>query len=240
MAIAQTTTVTGKVTDNKNLALPGVTVLVKGTTQSTNTNAEGQYSIAVPAGASLIFSYIGFTSQTVAVGGQSVLNLALAPDTKALDEVVVTALNVSRERKTLGYSVTEIQGSSLTQAREPNLTNTLVGRVAGLNVNSTSGGAGASTNIIIRGASSLNQTNQPLYVINGVPVESQPSNNNPGGQYDNGPDPGRRHFQYQPRRYCHHLGAEGRGGLGPVRLPGQGRRYPHHHQKRQGQRRRGF
>ena len=190
LAIAQTTTVTGKVTDNKNVALPGVTVLVKGTTQGTNTNAEGQYSIAVPAGASLTFSYIGFTSQTVAVGGQPVVNLALAPDAQTLDEVVVTALNVSRERKTLGYSVTEIQGNSLTQAREPNLTNTLVGRVAGLNVNSTSGGAGASTNIIIRGASSLNQTNQPLYVINGVPVESQPSNNNPGGQYDNGPDLG--------------------------------------------------
>ena len=190
LAIAQTTTVAGKVTDDKGVALPGVTVLVKGTTQGTNTNAEGQYSLAVPAGASLTFSFIGFTAQTVAVGGQPVLNVTLAPDTQALDEVVVTALNVTRERKTLGYSVTEIQGNTLTQAREPNLTNTLVGRVAGLNVNSTSGGPGASTNIIIRGASSLNQTNQPLYVINGVPVESQPSNNNPGGQYDNGPDLG--------------------------------------------------
>ncbi len=190
LAIAQTTTVTGKVTDNKNGALPGVTVLVKGTTQGTNTNAEGQYSIAVPAGASLIFSYIGFTAQTVAVGGQAVLNVALAPDTKALDEVVVTALNVTRERKTLGYSVTEIQGNTLTQARDPNLANTLVGKVAGLNVNSTAGGPGSSSNVIIRGASSLNQTNQPLYVINGVPVESQPSANNSGGQYDNGPDLG--------------------------------------------------
>ena len=190
LAIAQTTTVSGKITDNKGVGLPGVTVLVKGTTQGTNTDAEGRYSIAAPAGAALTFSFIGYASQTVAVNGQSVLNVALAPDTQALDEVVVTALNVSRERKTLGYSVTEIQGNTLTQAREPNLTNTLVGRVAGLNVNSTSGGPGASTNIIIRGASSLNQTNQPLYVINGVPVESQPSSNNSGGQYDNGPDLG--------------------------------------------------
>ena len=198
LAIAQTTTVTGKVTDNKNVGLPGVTVLVKGTTQGTNTDAEGKYSLAVPAGAALTFSSIGFLSQTVAVDGQPMLNLALAPDAQALDEVVVTALNVSRERKTLGYSVTEVQGSSLTQARDPNLTNTLVGRVAGVSINSTAGGPGSSTNVIIRGVSSLNQTNQPLYVINGVPVESQPSvgtsangqTGNGGGQYDNAPDLG--------------------------------------------------
>jgi TonB-linked SusC/RagA family outer membrane protein len=194
LARAQTTTVTGKVTDAKSTPLPGVTVLVQGSSQGTSTNAEGGYSLVVPDGGSLVYSFIGFTPQTIRVAGQSTINVTLAESTQALDEVVVTALNVSRERKTLGYSVTEIAGPSLTVARETNVANSLVGRVAGLNVNSTSGGPGSSSNVIIRGPSSINQTNQPLYVINGVPVESQPSGGagatigNSGGAYDNAPD----------------------------------------------------
>ncbi|AMJ65140.1 SusC/RagA family TonB-linked outer membrane protein [Hymenobacter sp. PAMC 26628] len=191
---AQTTTVTGKVTDAKGTSLPGVTVVVRGTRQGATTNAEGTYSIAAADTAALVFSSVGYNAQTVRVRSQSTINVSLTENTQALDEVVVTALNVSRERKTLGYSVTEIQGTSLTQARETNVANSLVGKVAGLNVNSTAGGPGSSSNVIIRGASSINQTNQPLYVINGIPVESQPSGGagasigNSGGQYDNAPD----------------------------------------------------
>ncbi|WP_375418907.1 SusC/RagA family TonB-linked outer membrane protein [uncultured Hymenobacter sp.] len=186
------TTVTGKVTDAKGGALPGVTVLVRGTNQGISTNAEGTYSltVAAPDTSALVFSSVGFDARTVRLGGQSVVNVTLNESTQALNEVVVTALGIARERKALGFSVTEVQGESLTQAREVNVANSLVGKVAGLNVNSTSGGPGASSNVIIRGASSINQTNQPLYVINGVPVESQPSLNNSGGQYDNGPDLG--------------------------------------------------
>ncbi|MBF9224232.1 SusC/RagA family TonB-linked outer membrane protein [Hymenobacter ruricola] len=190
LAQAQTRTVSGKVTDAKGGALPGVTVLVQGTNQGISTNAEGTYSIAVPEAATLVFSSVGFEARTVPVGSQAVIDVTLSESAQALNEVVVTALNISRERKTLGYSVTEIQGTSLTQARENNVTNSLVGKVAGLNVNSTAGGPGSSSNVIIRGVSSLNQTNQPLYVINGVPVESQPSVANTGGQYDNSPDLG--------------------------------------------------
>ena len=187
---AQTKTVTGKVTDAKGGTLPGVTIIVRGTRQGASTNAEGTYSIAAADTATLVFSSVGYSSQTVKVGGQTVVNVTLSDNAQALDEVVVTALNVARERKTLGYSVTEIKGPSLTQARETNVANSLVGKVAGLNVNSTAGGPGASSNVIIRGVSSLNQTNQPLYVINGIPVESQPSVANTGGQYDNSPDLG--------------------------------------------------
>lgn len=186
---AQTTKVTGKVTDAKG-ALPGVTIIVRGTRQGTTTNTEGTYSIVAADTAALVFSSVGYNAQTVRVRSQAVINVTLSESTQALNEVVVTALGVARERKALGYSVTEIAGPSLTQARETNVANSLVGKVAGLNVNSTAGGPGASSNVIIRGASSISQTNQPLYVINGVPVESQPSNNNGGGQYDNGPDLG--------------------------------------------------
>ncbi|AWM31408.1 SusC/RagA family TonB-linked outer membrane protein [Hymenobacter nivis] len=191
---AQTTTVKGKVTDAKGSTLPGVTVMVRGTRNGATTNAEGTYSIAVADTAALVFSSVGYNAQTVRVRSQSVINVSLSENTQALNEVVVTALNVSRERKTLGYSVTEIKGNSLTEARETNVANSLVGKVAGLNVNSTAGGPGSSSNVIIRGASSINQTNQPLYVINGIPVESQPSGGagasigNSGGQYDNAPD----------------------------------------------------
>ncbi|UOG77508.1 SusC/RagA family TonB-linked outer membrane protein (plasmid) [Hymenobacter tibetensis] len=194
LAQAQTKTVSGKVTDSKGGALPGVTVIVQGTQQGLSTGADGSYSIGVPDNATLVFSSIGYDSKTVAVGSQAVVDVSLVESAQTLNEVVVTALNVSRDRRTLGYSVTEIKGTSLTEARETNVANSLVGKVAGLNVNSTSGGPGASSNVIIRGASSLNQTNQPLYVINGVPVESQPSGGagatigNSGGQYDNAPD----------------------------------------------------
>lgn len=190
------TTVTGKVTDAKGGSLPGVTILVRGTRQGISTNADGNYSLSVaaPDTAALVFSSVGFDSRTVRVGGQSVINVTLSESTQALNEVVVTALGIARERKALGYSVTEVRGESLTQAREVNVANSLVGKVAGLNVNSTAGGPGSSSSVIIRGASSINQTNQPLYVINGVPVESQPSGGagasigNSGGQYDNAPD----------------------------------------------------
>ncbi|GGF13145.1 SusC/RagA family TonB-linked outer membrane protein [Hymenobacter cavernae] len=187
---AQTTTVSGKVTDAKGTSLPGVTVIVRGTKQGLSTDAEGRYSVAAADTATLVFSSIGYTPQTIRIGGRSAINVTLSENTQALDEVVVTALNVARERKTLGYSVTEVKGETLTQARETNVANSLVGKVAGLNVNSTSGGPGSSSNVIIRGVSSLNQTNQPLYVINGVPVESQPSVANTGSQYDNSPDLG--------------------------------------------------
>ena len=181
--------ITGAVKDATGQPLSGVSVLVKGTGRGVKTDKNGRFSIEANAGEQLVFTYVGFLPKEVTIGSELQLTIMLEEDYKQIDEVVVTALGVKRERKSLGYSVTELKGESLTQARDVNVLNSLVGKVAGLNVNSIAGGPGASSNVIIRGISSLTQTNQPLYVINGIPVENQP-NGPAGGQYDNAPDLG--------------------------------------------------
>ena len=181
--------ITGTVRDATGQPLSGVSVLVKGTGRGTKTDKTGRFSLEANAGETLAVSFIGFLAKEITVADERQLAIVLEEDYKQIDEVVVTALGIKRERKSLGYSVTELKGESLTQARDVNVLNSLVGKVAGLNVNSIAGGPGASSNVIIRGISSLTQTNQPLYVINGIPVENQP-NGPAGGQYDNAPDLG--------------------------------------------------
>ena len=175
-ARAQDRTISGRVTDrSNNQGLPGVTVLVKGTTVGTSTNSDGGFSLAVPGTATtLVFSFIGYASQEQAVGISSTIDLALAVDSKQLNEVVVTALGVERTRNSLAYSATQIEGSDLTVARNPNAVNSLSGKVAGLTIqqNNTLGG---STNVIIRGTKSVGGNNQALFVVDGVPI----SNNTP-------------------------------------------------------------
>ncbi len=189
--------VTGVVKDTLGGALSGATVRVKGTAIGTTTDVNGRFTLNVPDNATLVISYFGFHTREIILGTQTNIDIVLTEDTKQLSEVVVTALGIKKERRALGYSVTQLGGESLTKARENNVANSLVGKVAGLDVSSTSGGAGAATSVIIRGVSSLNQTSQPLYVINGVPMENKPvgiNNLNPsgnsGGQYDNAPDLG--------------------------------------------------
>jgi TonB-linked SusC/RagA family outer membrane protein len=179
----------GNVTDAAGQPLSGVSVLVKGTKRGSTTDKSGRFTIQANTGEVLVLSYVGFLPKVITVGTASTLTITMEADTKQFDEVVVTALNIKKERKSLGYSVTELKGESLTQARDVNVLNSLVGKVAGLNINSIAGGPGASSNVIIRGVSSLTQTNQPLYVINGVPIENQP-NGPVGNQYDNAPDLG--------------------------------------------------
>ena len=179
----------GKVTDSQGEPLRGVSVSVKGTNRGTTTGYDGTFSLDVNRGETLVFSYVGFQSKEYVVRNSQQIAVTLAPDSGEISEVVVTALGIRRERRALGYSVTEVKGDELTQAREINLANSLVGRVPGLNVSSVAGGPGASTNVIIRGISSLSSSNQPLYVINGVPMESAP-NGQPGTQWDNGVDRG--------------------------------------------------
>ena len=175
-ARAQDRTISGRVTDrSNNQGLPGVTVLVKGTTVGTSTNSDGGFSLAVPGTATtLVFSFIGYASQEQAIGISSTIDLALAVDSKQLNEVVVTALGVERTRNSLAYSATQIEGSDLTVARNPNAVNSLSGKVAGLTIqqNNTLGG---STNVIIRGTKSVSGNNQALFVVDGVPI----SNNTP-------------------------------------------------------------
>ena len=188
--------VAGKVTSGDGNPLSGVSVTVKGSKKGVSTNIGGVFAIEAKKGDILVFSSIGYQSKEVTVGDEVTLSIILLPTNQQLTEVVVTALGIKKERKSLGYSVTEIKGEELTKAREVNVLNSLEGKVAGLNVNAISGGPGASSNVIIRGVSSLGQTNQPLYVINGVPIENQPSgttNNGTGDmgtQYDNAPDLG--------------------------------------------------
>ena len=189
--------ITGIVKDDKGGPLPGATVRVKGTAAGTSTDINGKFTISVPENAVLVISFAGFQSKEVSTDQKTNIEVVLLEDTKLLSEVVVTALGIKKERRALGYSVSQIQGETLTQARENNVANSLVGKVAGLDISSTSGGPGAASSVLIRGVSSLSQTNQPLYVINGVPMENKPvglnntnPNGNSGSQWDNAPDLG--------------------------------------------------
>jgi len=193
----QQVAVAGLVTDDKGNPLAGATVRVKGTAMGRATDINGRFMIDAATGNTLIISFAGYTSQEVAVTKEGDLKIVLLEDNRMLNEVVVTALGMKKEKRSLGYSVTQVAGESLTTARENNVMNSLAGKVAGLDISSTSGGAGAATNVIIRGVSSISQSNQPLYVINGIPMENKPvgignanSKGNSGSQWDNAPDLG--------------------------------------------------
>lgn len=179
----------GFVRDATGQPLAGVGIHLKNKTTGTQTDGNGHFSITAEPGEVLQFSYLGYQTKEVTITSATTLTVALTEDARQITEVVVTALGVKKDRKVLGYSVTAIKGAELTQAREPNMINSLEGKVAGLNISPTSGGPGSSSSVIIRGVSSLTQTTQPLYVINGVPMDNTP-NSAPGDQYDNQPDLG--------------------------------------------------
>ncbi|WP_026968519.1 SusC/RagA family TonB-linked outer membrane protein [Algoriphagus terrigena] len=163
----------GKVTASADgLPMPGVTVLDKSNQSGTTTNVDGEYSISVTEQSVLVFSFIGFTSKEFTVGNQSELNVVLDEEASELNEVVVTAFGLEREKKALGYSVTQLDGDRFTEARAINAGNALSGKVAGVNVTPPATGAAGSTRVVIRGGSSLTGNDQPLYVVNGIPIES--------------------------------------------------------------------
>lgn len=167
----QETRVSGKVTSSEDgVGLPGVSVLVQGSQQGTITDSDGNYSITVPnSSAVLVFSFIGYTSQEIAVNGRTTVDVGLEQSAEQLNEVVVTALGIEREQRSLGYAVAEVEGEDLNRVAQENVLNALSGRVPGVTINST-GTAGSSVSMIIRGATSLSNDNQPLFVIDGVPV----------------------------------------------------------------------
>ena len=166
--------VKGKVTDEKGEGLPGVNILIKGTQHGATSDANGQFTIESSNDqAILVFSFVGYITEEVPLKGRSSVEVVLKVDVKNLNEVVVTALGIEREKKALGYSAQEIKGSEMTEARESNIANSLKGRIAGLHVNSSSGGPGGSSYVVIRGAGSLTGDNQPLYVVDGVPINNQ-------------------------------------------------------------------
>ncbi len=176
-AFAQQRTLTGTVTSaSDGLPLPGVTVVVQGSPGiGTVTNADGEYSLRAPEGAeALVFSFIGMKTQTVNLGSSNVINVVLETSTEALDEVVVTAFGIERQKKALGYSMQELKAEEFTEARETNVANSLKGKVAGVHINSSSsGGAGGSSYVVIRGNSSLTGDNKPLFIVDGVPIDNR-------------------------------------------------------------------
>ncbi len=170
-------TVRGRVTaQGDDSGLPGVTIVEKGTNNGTVTDIQGAYLIDVAGENSvLVFSYVGFDSKEVRVGNLSNINVSLVESLSSMSEVVVTALGIEREKRSLGYSVGEVKGDDVRNVTQENAINALAGRVAGVTINQTSG-VGSSTSIVIRGATSLTSDNQPLFVIDGVPVANSLNN----------------------------------------------------------------
>lgn len=171
--------VKGTVTAPDGSGIPGVNIAIKDTGGGTITDIDGNYNIQVPdASAVLVFSYVGFESQEIAVGNNSTINIELSEDVTALSEVVVTALGIQREEKSLGYSVGKVGGEEFNRVAQENFLNGMSGKVAGVTINQT-GGPGSTTSVIIRGAISLSSDNQPLFVVDGVPMTND--FNNVGG-----------------------------------------------------------
>jgi TonB-linked SusC/RagA family outer membrane protein len=180
---SQQQTVSGKVTDKSGLPLPGVSVVIKGTTQGTVTNAEGNYTLSdIPNGATLNFTFVGLLSQQVVVGNKSVINVTMQEQAIGLDEVVVTALGIRKESKSLGYATSQVSSDQLTVNRTPNLMNALTGKIAGVSISSLGTGPNGTSKIRIRGQSSISGQNNPLIVVNGVPIDNTNFGTNPGNQ----------------------------------------------------------
>ena len=176
------TTIKGTVTDAVTKeTIPGVSVKVKGTKTVAATDVSGTYYISVPASATLVFGYIGYNPQEVVVGNQTTINIQLTQTAKELKDVVITALGVTKERRAVGYSVSEVKGTTLTEVRENSFVNSLEGRVAGVNVSGVATGPNGASNVIIRGITNMTGNNQPLYVLNGIPLVN--NNYNPGDPY---------------------------------------------------------
>lgn len=171
---AQERAVTGKVTSKSDgFEIAGATVAVKGTTRGTITDMDGAYTVKVSGDEDiLIFSFIGLKSIEVPVGDKSVIDISLEEDAILVDEVVVTALGIKREKKSLGYATSEVNAEAYENAKDANVMSSLSGRMAGVQINSTGQGAGASSSVVIRGAANLSASNEPLYVIDGVPMSN--------------------------------------------------------------------
>ena len=171
-AFAQDKTVTGTVTDQENFPLPGVNILVKGTTTGTQSDFDGNYAIQVSEGQVLVFSYLGQKTVEATIASTDVINIQMEEDAEALQEVVVTAQGIVREKRSLGYAVTTVESEAVESRPEADVARILSGKVAGVNITSNNGLSGSGTNIIIRGYSSATQSNQPLFIVDGIPFDS--------------------------------------------------------------------
>ncbi|MFT3980684.1 MAG: SusC/RagA family TonB-linked outer membrane protein [Ferruginibacter sp.] len=180
-AIAQEKLVSGRVIGDGGKPLSGVTVTVKGTSNATTTNANGDFTIRANSNQSLIFSFVNYTSHEVSIGTKSYLDINLSLKQKDIEEVVVVAMGLKRNPKELTYSVQKVDGEEVQQTQRENFVNALQGRVAGLTINSTSGMAGSSSQIVLRGFNSLSLDNSPLFVIDGVITDNSTMAEGGGG-----------------------------------------------------------
>ena len=185
---AQERTITGTVSDETG-PLPGVSVLIEGTTIGTESDFDGNYSLEAKSGDVIRYSFVGMTTVKKTVGAESSINITMVSEENTLDEVVVTALGITREKKSLGYATQEVDGEAINTVKDPNFVNSLSGKVAGIDVKS-SGTMGGSSNVIIRGYSSLTGNNQALFVVDGIPIGNGNTNGGTqqagGGGYDYG------------------------------------------------------
>lgn len=172
LSFAQEKTISGNVTDNSGLPLPGVNIVVKGTATGTQTDFDGNYSISANRGAVLTYSYVGFAAKEIVIGDNNTINVQLLENAAELEEVVVTAQGISRQKKSLGYAVTTLKSEAVESRPEADIGRILTGKIAGVNVVGTGGVAGSGTNISIRGNVSITGNNQPLFVVNGVPFNT--------------------------------------------------------------------
>ncbi len=171
----------GRVTDENGAAFPGVNVVVKGTTNGAVTGSDGTYSLEVsPDVSALIFSFVGYLSQEVSIGGRTTIDITLAPDVKTLSEVVVTALGIERSSKSLGYATSQVSSEQYATNRTPNIMNSLQGKIAGVNISGLGTGPAGTSKIRIRGQSSISGQNNPLIVLNGVPIDNTNFGTNQG------------------------------------------------------------
>ncbi|MFH6981883.1 SusC/RagA family TonB-linked outer membrane protein [Marinoscillum luteum] len=199
---AQERTISGQVVDDNGESLPGVNVVLKGSTQGTITDLDGNYKVPLNGDddAILVFSFIGMQTKELPVGGRSVLDVTLSQDVTQLTEVVVTAFGVEREKKALGYSVQDVKSDELTKTDQTSVLNSLQGKVAGAQISNAGGAIGSSTRIVLRGPTSLLGNNQALIVVDGVPINNGTSNNvqASGNFYDNIVDAGNRANDINP------------------------------------------
>ena len=172
-------TIRGTVTGAAGEVLSGVSVVVQGTTQGSTTDASGKYAVNAGEKSVLEFSFVGYVRKQIAVGSQTVIDVSLASSSENIAEVVVTALGIRREKKSLGYSVQEVNGDAVSTAKEVNVANALAGKMAGVQVTRSANGAGGSSRVVIRGANSLVGNSQPLYVIDGIIINNT-NPNTPG------------------------------------------------------------
>lgn len=179
---AQHKVVKGKVQDENGSPLPKASILVKGSKTGISSNNDGSFQLSVPANATLIVSAIGYIKSEVKIAAQDLITITLLPDSHSLNEVVVTALGVKREKRNLTFSSQEIKADELVRAKEPNILNAMTGKVAGVQITSSTGAPGASSRIVVRGVTSIIGNNEALIVVDGIPI-----NNSETGAVNNGP-----------------------------------------------------